>query len=129
AASGRIAMAERQGRRLTKRSGGGAREIHDEGAESTPEPRLEAGADLTDKQRQVLAVIEQQVAQVGYAPTIREIGRQFGIRSTNGVNDHLLALEKKGYLQREGHKSRTLRVVRPSGEPSEGSAPAAPRKS
>lgn len=80
------------------------------------EPALEAGADLTDKQRQVLGFIERQTREVGYAPTIREIGRQFGIRSTNGVNDHLLALEKKGYLKREGQKSRTLRVVRPSGD-------------
>jgi repressor LexA len=76
------------------------------------EPALEAGADLTDKQHQVLAFVERQIRQVGYAPTIREIGKQFGIRSTNGVNDHLVALEKKGYLTRDGQKSRTLRVLR-----------------
>jgi repressor LexA len=34
-----------------------------------------------------------------------------GIRSTNGVNDHLKALERKGYLRREGLKSRALRPV------------------
>src|SRR5690606_32868103 len=34
-----------------------------------------------------------------------------GIRSTNGVNDHLRALERKGYLRREDMKSRALRVV------------------
>lgn len=90
------------------------------------EPVLEVGADLTDKQRQVLSFIERQILHVGYAPTIREIGKQFGIRSTNGVNDHLLALEKKGYLKREGQKSRTLRVVRPSGEDS---APEVPKES
>jgi repressor LexA len=77
------------------------------------EPELVAGADLTDKQRAVLAFIERQIRSVGYAPTIREIGRQFGIRSTNGVNDHLLALERKGYISREGQKSRTLRVLQP----------------
>src|SRR5690606_27152926 len=32
-------------------------------------------------------------------------------RSTNGVNDHLRALERKGYLRREDMKSRALRVV------------------
>jgi len=42
---------------------------------------------------------------------LREIGLHFGIRSTNGVNDHLRALEKKGYLQREDLKSRALRPV------------------
>ncbi len=35
-----------------------------------------------------------------------------GIRSTNGVNDHLRALERKGYLTREDMKSRALRPVR-----------------
>jgi repressor LexA len=34
-----------------------------------------------------------------------------GIRSTNGVNDHLRALERKGYLRREDMKSRALRLV------------------
>jgi len=34
-----------------------------------------------------------------------------GIRSTNGVNDHLRALERKGYLSREDMKSRALRLV------------------
>lgn len=41
-----------------------------------------------------------------------------GIRSTNGVNDHLRALERKGYLSREDMKSRALRLVsrEPNGE-------------
>ena len=34
-----------------------------------------------------------------------------GIRSTNGVNDHLRALERKGYLRREDMKSRALKLV------------------
>ena len=46
---------------------------------------------------------------VGYPPTLREIGAHMGIRSTNGVNDHLRALERKGYLTREDMKSRALR--------------------
>jgi len=40
---------------------------------------------------------------------LREIGARMGIRSTNGVNDHLRALERKGYLTREDMKSRALR--------------------
>jgi repressor LexA len=42
---------------------------------------------------------------------LREIGSHFGIRSTNGVNDHLRALEKKGFLHREDLKSRALRPL------------------
>ncbi|MEO5770301.1 MAG: transcriptional repressor LexA, partial [Polyangia bacterium] len=74
---------------------------------------------LTDRQRDILEFITQSINQRGYPPTLREIGTNFGIRSTNGVNDHLRALEKKGYLQREDLKSRALRPVGSSGRPLE----------
>lgn len=61
---------------------------------------------LTDRQREVLDFIQAKIQRDGYPPTIREIGDQLGIRSTNGVNDHLKALAKKGYLQRTEAKSR-----------------------
>ena len=57
----------------------------------------------------VLDFIRQSIADRGYPPTLREIGAKMGIRSTNGVNDHLRALERKGYLTREDMKSRALR--------------------
>ncbi len=66
---------------------------------------------LTDRQRQILEFITRRTEDQGYPPTIREIGEEMGIRSTNGVNDHLKALERKGYLRREGLKSRALRPV------------------
>jgi repressor LexA len=66
---------------------------------------------LTDRQREILDFISQSIRERGYPPTLREIGLHFGIRSTNGVNDHLRALEKKGHLQREDLKSRALRPV------------------
>lgn len=64
---------------------------------------------LTTKQQQVLDYIRQSIRERGYPPTLREIGSRFGIKSTNGVNDHLKALESKGYLTREDMKSRSLR--------------------
>src|SRR4051794_28676668 len=66
---------------------------------------------LTDRQREILDFISRSIAKRGYPPTLREIGSHFGIRSTNGVNDHLRALEKKGYLHREDLKSRALRPI------------------
>src|SRR3954451_1584054 len=69
---------------------------------------------LTDRQQRVLAYIEAQIKKNGYPPTIREIGRHLGIKSTNGVNDHLNALQRKGYIKRQDHKSRTLAVVKPN---------------
>lgn len=67
---------------------------------------------LTDRQKAVLEYISSSINHRGYPPTLREIGNHLGIRSTNGVNDHLRALERKGYLTREDMKSRTLRLVR-----------------
>lgn len=64
---------------------------------------------LTDRQRMVLEYICGSIDERGYPPTLREIGNKLGIRSTNGVNDHLRALERKGFLTREDMKSRTLR--------------------
>jgi repressor LexA len=74
---------------------------------------------LTDRQREILEFITSSIGARGYPPTLREIGTHFGIRSTNGVNDHLRALEKKGYLQREDLKSRALRPVNAMGKPLE----------
>src|SRR5690349_18204196 len=66
---------------------------------------------LTKRQAQTLDFIRQSIEERGYPPTLREIGESMGIRSTNGVNDHLRALERKGYLSREDMKSRALRLV------------------
>lgn len=66
---------------------------------------------LTDRQKEILEFISKRIQDQGYPPTIREIGEEMGIRSTNGVNDHLKALERKGYLMREGLKSRALRPL------------------
>jgi repressor LexA len=66
---------------------------------------------LTKRQEQTLDFIRRSIEQRGYPPTLREIGQYMGIRSTNGVNDHLRALERKGYLRREDMKSRALRLV------------------
>lgn len=64
---------------------------------------------LTQRQRDILDFISSSIDRRGYPPTLREIGEHFGIQSTNGVNDHLKALEKKGFLAREGLKSRAMR--------------------
>ncbi|HVJ16583.1 MAG TPA: transcriptional repressor LexA [Polyangiaceae bacterium] len=75
---------------------------------------------LTGRQQQTLEFIRKSIEERGYPPTLREIGEYMGIRSTNGVNDHLRALERKGYLRREDMKSRALKLV-------EDSAPSSPR--
>lgn len=67
--------------------------------------------DLTERQREILTYIQSHIVDNGYPPTVREIGTHFGIRSTNGVADHLKSLERKGFLHRGNLKSRALRPV------------------
>ena len=74
---------------------------------------------LTKRQAQTLDFIRHSIEERGYPPTLREIGEYMGIRSTNGVNDHLRALERKGYLRREDMKSRALRLVNVDSKPPE----------
>jgi repressor LexA len=64
--------------------------------------------ELTERQREILNFIVRESELRGFPPTIREIGEEMDIRSTNGVNDHLKALERKGYLLRGEQQSRSL---------------------
>lgn len=70
--------------------------------------------DLTERQQEVLQFILAWNDQHGVPPSYREIGDHLGIRSTNGVSDHVKALVRKGHLERVGgHGSaRSLRVAR-----------------
>lgn len=64
--------------------------------------------ELTDRQKEILQFIVRETELRGFPPTIREIGEEMDIRSTNGVNDHLKALERKGFLLRGEQQSRSL---------------------
>jgi len=56
---------------------------------------------LTKRQHAVLDVIRGWIRERGYPPTIRELGKQLGIKSLRGVTAHLDAIAKKGFLKRE----------------------------
>jgi repressor LexA len=64
---------------------------------------------LTARQKAIYDFLLKTIREKGFAPSIHEIGRQFKIASTNGVSDHLKALEKKGYIRRVG--KRAIEVV------------------
>lgn len=68
---------------------------------------------LTERQKEVLEFIRMQVASRGYPPSIREIGNNFGIRSTNGVRGILQALERKEEIRRSPLLSRGIELVHP----------------
>ena len=69
---------------------------------------------LTPRQREIYDFLLKTIREKGFAPSIHEIGRRFKIASTNGVSDHLKALEKKGYVRRVG--KRALEVVNTLGK-------------
>jgi repressor LexA len=64
--------------------------------------------ELTERQELILEFIKQFKEENGYPPTLREIGKNFGISSTFGVKRHLDALVKKGYLKIESNASRGI---------------------
>jgi repressor LexA len=66
--------------------------------------------DLTRRQAAILQFIIESIRDHGYPPTIAEIGEEFGIASTNGVNDHLIAIERKAYISRTS-KARGIHVT------------------
>jgi repressor LexA len=66
---------------------------------------------LSPRQTQVLDCIATHIRDQGYPPTIRDIGAALGIKSTNAVNDHLAALEKKGAIARERSRSRSITII------------------
>jgi repressor LexA len=65
---------------------------------------------LTARQSEILEYLRSEIDRRGLPPTIREIGDEFGIRSTKGVEDHLAALERKGFIRRERGKSRAIEI-------------------
>ena len=85
--------------------------------------------ELAPRQQQVLDFIAHSIHEKGIPPSLREIGDALGIRSTNGVADHIKALVKKGYLERvdSGGRARALRLTSKSkGEALDGSTMAVP---
>ena len=67
---------------------------------------------LTDKQKEVLRFIYERIRFHQLAPTVREIGEQFGFSSTGTVRDHLKALVNKGYIRIQEGKSRAIELVK-----------------
>lgn len=65
-------------------------------------------------QERVLAYIQSEIRERGYAPSVREIADAVGLRSTSTVHGHLTRLEKKGLLYRDAMKPRAIGVVGPA---------------
>jgi repressor LexA len=62
---------------------------------------------LTEKQQTILDFIQAYLEEHQYPPSVREIGKKFGIYPAT-VQDHLSAIERKGFLKKKRFQSRTI---------------------
>ena len=66
---------------------------------------------LTKIERRILNYLVDYLKENTYQPSIREIGKRFGIKSTKTVSEHLQALADKGHIERDASRLRGVRIV------------------
>ena len=66
---------------------------------------------LTRRQREILDFLAEFIERHGYAPSLEEIGRRFGLSSLATVHKHLTNLEEKGFIRRAWNRSRSVELV------------------
>jgi repressor LexA len=71
---------------------------------------------LTEPQKRTLEIIDRFIEEKGYPPSIRDIKNQGKFSSTSVVNYYLVQLESMGHIDRSGHVSRGIRMLKPLDE-------------
>src|SRR5437868_6567393 len=66
---------------------------------------------LTKRQREILDYLNEFITEHGYAPSLEEIGRRFGLSSLATVHKHLTNLQEKGFIKRAWNRSRSVEMV------------------
>lgn len=66
---------------------------------------------ITDKQREILEYIKNEILNRGFPPSVREICEAVELKSTSSVHAHLETLEKNGYIRRDPTKPRTIEIL------------------
>jgi repressor LexA len=66
---------------------------------------------LTKRQREILDYLQDFIQQHGYAPSLEEIGRRFGLSSLATVHKHLTNLQEKGFIKRAWNRSRSVEMI------------------
>ena len=69
---------------------------------------------LNKRERAILDYIEKQAKINGYPPSVREIGKAVGLKSTATVHGYLAKLEEKGYIKKSDNKNRTIEILVPN---------------
>jgi len=67
---------------------------------------------LNKREKAILKFIEKEVMTNGYPPSVREIGKAVGLKSTATVHGYIAKLEEKGYIKKEQQKGRTLKLLK-----------------
>ena len=66
--------------------------------------------EITERQKEVLSYISEYTEEHSFPPTVREISDYFGI-TIRAIQDHIMALQKKGYLSPTQKRARSLKVI------------------
>ncbi len=66
---------------------------------------------ISNKQREILEYIKQEILNKGYPPAVREICEAVDLKSTSSVHSHLETLEKNGYIRRDPTKPRAIEII------------------
>ena len=66
---------------------------------------------LTKRQKEILEYIDQHKKKKGYAPSLREIGRRFGLSSPATIHKHLKNLEEKKIIERKWNRARAIDLI------------------
>ena len=66
---------------------------------------------LTNRQKDILQTIKKFIADNGYPPTVREIGKELNLSSPATIHFHLKKIEEKGYIKKPDSKNSTLKLL------------------
>ena len=66
---------------------------------------------ISDKQKEILEFMKQEILNKGYPPTVRDICEAVNLKSTSSVHAHLETLEKNGYIHRDPTKPRAIEII------------------
>ena len=65
---------------------------------------------ISEKQKEILEYMKQEILNKGYPPTVRDICEAVHLKSTSSVHSHLETLEKNGYIRRDPTKPRAIEI-------------------
>lgn len=66
---------------------------------------------LSERQKEILEFVNKEVQEKGYPPSVREIGKAIGIKSTSTVYSNLEKLKKMGIIHKDPSKPRAIRII------------------